>query len=105
MTISDSPPLRIGLYASLALLFLGADAQAQSNPLTTRMSCGQARSLVAAQGAIVLNTSPLTFDRYVGGTGFCALGEVAEPTWVPTADNAQCPIGYRCGSRNIPARN
>jgi hypothetical protein len=95
----------VSLFASLAFLSLSADAFAQSHPLTSRMSCGQAQGLVAASGAIVLNTSPMTYDRYVGTSGACALGEVTEPAWVPTADTPQCPIGYRCGSRNRPARN
>jgi hypothetical protein len=98
-------PCRVGLLASAALIALSIDALAQSNPLTLRMSCGQAQGLVAARGAIVLNTSPLTYDRYVRGNGFCALGEITEPVWVPTADTAQCPIGYRCANRSFPSRN
>jgi len=93
------------LLASAALIGMGSGALAQSHPLTLGMSCGQARNLVAAQGAVVLNTSPMAYDRYVASGSYCVLGERAEPTWAPTADTPQCPIGYRCVGRTLPARN
>jgi hypothetical protein len=105
MTSGSFAACWISLITAAAFVALSAEAFAQSRPLTTRMSCSQARGLVAAQGAIVLNTGPLTYDRYVRASGACALGEVIEPAWVPTADSAQCAIGYRCASRNFPSRN
>ncbi|MBB4039958.1 putative membrane protein [Microvirga flocculans] len=96
---------RISLAACLALLAASAQALGQSHPMTLRMACAQARALVATQGAIVLSTSPFTYDRYVGAYGYCALGEIATPAWVPTADVAECPVGYRCLGRNVPSRN
>ncbi len=96
---------RISLFAPLSLIVLSADALAQSHPLTLRMSCAQAQGLVASRGAVVLNTGPATYERFVGGYGYCPVGETPQPAWAPTADAAQCPIGYRCASRNIPARN
>lgn len=89
----------------LALVMPSAEAWAQSHPLTLRMSCAQAQGLVASQRAIVLNTGPLTYDRYVGSSGSCVVGETLDPAWVPTADTAQCPIGYRCAPRSPPSRN
>jgi hypothetical protein len=91
--------------ATIVLMSMGSGALAQGAPLTLRMSCHGARELVGAQGAIVLNTSPTTYDRYLAGSGQCALGEVTEPAWVPTADNPQCPVGYRCVTRTTPSRN
>lgn len=95
------------ISAAAALLFVSAspDAWAQSRPLTLRMSCAQAQGLVASQRAIVLNTGPLTYDRYVVSSGSCAIGETLDPAWVPTADSAQCPIGYRCTPRSSLSRN
>jgi hypothetical protein len=98
-------PRRIGAVAALVLVSTCADAWAQSHPLTLRMSCAQAQGLVTSQRAIVLNTGPLTYDRYVGSYGFCAVSEILDPAWVPTADTAQCPIGYRCVPRSAPSRN
>jgi hypothetical protein len=93
------------ILASATLVALGSEALAQSRPLTSRMSCSQARGIVAAQGAVVLNTSPLAYDRYVVSAGSCGLGERTEPAWVPTADNSQCSIGYRCVIGTTPSRN
>jgi hypothetical protein len=105
MPSGPSSAVRIFLCACVALITLGSEAFAQSRPLTSRMSCGQARSLVAAQGAVILSTSPLAYDRYVGSAGSCSLGERAEPAWIPTADNRQCSIGYRCVIGTTPSRN
>jgi hypothetical protein len=91
------------IYSAIVLVSMSSGALAQSNPLTLRMSCNGARALVATQGAIVLNTGPATYDRYVSGYGRCVLGEVPGPAWVPTADNPQCPIGYRCEERTRPS--
>jgi hypothetical protein len=96
---------RTFLCAAMTLAGQGSDALAQSRPLTSRISCNQARGLVAAQGAIVLNTTPLAYDRYVVSAGSCSLGERTEPAWIPTADNPQCPIGYRCVIGTTPSRN
>jgi hypothetical protein len=99
------PRRRFSAVVVLALVSACADAGAQSHPLTLRMPCAQAQGLVASQKAIVLNTGPLTYDRYVGSYGSCAIGETLDPAWVPTADTAQCPIGYRCSPRSAPSRN
>lgn len=98
-------PRWLGAAAVLIIVSTSVDAWAQSHPLTLRMSCTQAQGLVASQRAIVLNTGPLTYDRYVGSYGSCAIGETLDPAWVPTADTAQCPIGYRCVQRSPPSRN
>jgi hypothetical protein len=98
-------PRRIGTASTLVLALMSADAWAQNHPLTLRMSCAQAQGLVASQRGIVLNTGPLTYDRYVGSYGSCVIGETLDPAWVPTADTAQCPIGYRCAPRSPPSRN
>jgi hypothetical protein len=96
---------RIGAVSVLVLVSTCADAWAQSRPLTLRMSCAQAQGLVASQKAIVLSTGPFTYDRYVGSYGYCAPGETLDPAWVPTADTAQCPVGYRCITRTPPSRS
>ncbi len=89
--------------AAIAYLSMGSDTLAQGRPLTLQMSCYGARELVASQGAVVLSTGPTTYDRYVTGYGRCVLGEVPDPAWVPTADNPQCLIGYRCVERTRPS--
>lgn len=105
MTSGSLPLCRAALLAALALLLVGPEAVAQSNPSTLQMSCAQVRGLIAARGAIVLNTGPTTYERFVGGYGYCVLGETPQPAWAPTADTAQCPVGYRCAPRAFPSRN
>ncbi len=100
--LKRASPMKL-LIASVALIGIGSNALAQSHPLTLRMTCYGARELVSVHGTIVLNTSPTTYDRYVAAGGQCVLGEVIEPAWVLTADNPQCPIGYRCVTRMRPS--
>ena len=87
----------------LGLLFAGGMALASRWPTPSSaddpdMNCAAARQLVGRAGASSLSTGPYTYDRYVRDRSFCQLGEILEPTWVPTRDVAQCPIGYRCRS-------
>ncbi len=91
------------ISAAIALVIMSPSVWAQSHPLTLRMSCHGVRELVSAHGAIVLNTGPTTYDRYIAGGGQCQQGEVPDPAWVPTADTPQCPIGYRCVTRTRPS--
>jgi len=80
----------------LCLVLVASDAMAQARLQTPRLSCGQARRVVATNGAVVLGTGGYTYDRYVANRGFCFYNEVLEPAWVPTADSPQCFVGYRC---------
>jgi hypothetical protein len=82
------------LTAALALA--ATSALAQPRPSTQAMTCNQTRALVASRGAVVLNTSPTTYDRFVASRAFCQINETTEPVWAPTRDTPQCPIGYRC---------
>jgi hypothetical protein len=82
------------LSAALALAATGAVAQPR--PSTQAMTCGQAQGLVASRGAVVLNTGPTTYERFVASQGFCQFDEMIQPMWAPTRDTPQCPIGYRC---------
>ena len=74
-------------------------AVAQSRPDTTRMTCAAAQALVMKHGGIVLGTGPSLFDRYVSSRAYCTSTELTESTFVPTTDNNQCFVGYRCRER------
>jgi hypothetical protein len=91
--------MRSVLYSLALIVSGGTAALAQAGPNTTAMTCNQARGLVASQGAAVLHTGPVTYDRYVSGPGFCDRGDITDPAWVRTADTAQCLIGYLCVQR------
>ena len=91
--------LALILTAAAAALALGVIAPASARPFTPSMSCGSAAGLVAGQGAVVLSTSPTTYDRYVRGYGYCAQGEYLERAFVQTRDAQACLIGYTCSTR------
>ncbi|MBF9233018.1 hypothetical protein [Microvirga alba] len=80
-----------------ALAFFASSVLAQQASTLT-MTCEEAAHMVASEGAAVLSTGPGTYDRYVSSLNSCELDQVLEPAWVPTANSAQCPVGYRCRS-------
>lgn len=82
----------VALWAALA----ATSVSAQQRPSTPMLSCAQARGIVAQQGAAVLGTGGYTFDRFVSSRRFCEVTEVTRTTFVPTRDNPQCFVGYRC---------
>lgn len=87
---------------ALFVALLAANPALAQRPSTLGMSCGQAQEIVFSQGAIVLSTGRHTYDRFVAAPGFCSLGEWARPAIAPTADAANCPLGYVCQSGDPP---
>jgi hypothetical protein len=85
-------------HIGIALTFaaLATTAQAQSRPDTRKMTCGQARSLVQARGAIVLSTSENAYDRYVSTQQSCTSEQTTVPAYVRTLDYTGCHVGYTC---------
>ena len=84
------------IAAAVALASMAETAVAQSRPDTNRMTCAAARAVVTQHGGVVLGTGPSLFDRYVSSRASCASTEIIEPGFVPTTDNYQCFVGYRC---------
>lgn len=89
------------ILVSIAIAGFVTGAMAQTEATTLNMTCASARRIVAVQGAVVLRTGPMTYDRYVRDSSFCAIQETVRPVWVTTADSAQCPIGGVCHSIEI----
>ncbi|NEU10610.1 hypothetical protein G3T14_00515 [Methylobacterium sp. BTF04] len=71
-------------------------AQAQARPATPAMTCAEAADLVTRAGAIVLDTGPGTYSRFVRDGGFCPLPEAPKPSFEVTRDNPKCFVGYIC---------
>ncbi|GLS43165.1 hypothetical protein [Methylobacterium brachythecii] len=86
---------RVLLTSTLALAQV-APAAAQQRLATNRMTCTDAKALVKQDGDVVLATGPGLSERIVADRGYCELTEIAELRFVPTRDNLQCPVGYRC---------
>jgi hypothetical protein len=82
--------------AVFALAALPAASLAQGRPSTLDMTCGQARSFLAARGAAVLGTGGYTYDRFVRDRSFCEPTQVTRNAFVPTRDTPECLVGYRC---------
>ena len=90
----------LALAVSVSLLAIPA-SEAQTRPSTTTMACRAANALVVSRGEIVLSTGRDIFDRYVSMQYYCGPGEKTIATFVPSADNPQCFIGYRCVSESL----
>ncbi len=71
-------------------------AAAQVGPPTSQRTCGANRQLVMKEGAVVLDTGPSTYARFVRSGAECTVDQFPEPAWVPSSNNPQCFIGYRC---------
>jgi hypothetical protein len=80
----------------LALCISATAALAQTRPASTAMNCGQAARLISSRGAVVLGTGGYTYDRFVADRSFCQATEITVSAFVPTRDNPQCFVGYRC---------
>ena len=81
---------------SLALILTATAAMAQVGPPTSQRPCSANRQLVLKDGAVVLDTGPSTYARFVKSGAECLVGQFPEPAWVPSSNNPQCFIGYRC---------
>ena len=88
--------IRILLPALALALATATAATAQVGPPTSQRTCGANRQLVLRDGAVVLDTSPQTYARFVRSGAECLVGQFPEPAWVPSSNNPQCFIGYRC---------
>ena len=69
---------------------------AQERPAMSELTCGNARTLVASRGAVVVSTGPQGYERVVRDAGFCGLDESTSPAYLASADERQCFVGYRC---------
>ena len=80
------------------ILCVAVTSSASAQPLYSiqRMVCAEAMGLVKKSGAILLNVGGTTMERFVKDRSFCETSEVAELRFVPTRDNPECPVGYRC---------
>ena len=62
------------------------------------MSCAEAKGTIRAEGAVILNfrskfnPSIPRYGRFVADQRFCASSELAEITYIPTADTKSCPV-------------
>ena len=84
------------LLTTLTLTLVTRTAAAQVGPPTSQRTCSANRQLVMRDGAVVLDTGPMTYARFVRSGAECTVDQFPEPAWVPSSNNPQCFIGYRC---------
>ena len=86
------------LLATLAVLMAAAPAGAISRYNAWTMSCAEAKGTIRAEGAVILNFRSTfnpaipRYGRFVSGQRYCSPGELAEITYIPTADTKACPL-------------
>jgi hypothetical protein len=86
-------------------LFIAASAvlavtAAQARPFTPAMECGDAANIVSRSGAIVMDTSQHTYDRFVVSGAYCTPHEYTKPAYVETENVRQCFVGYTCEQKS-----
>ena len=82
--------------AVLGTTLASLPASAQPRTPTVRLTCAEAMAIVKAEGTVTLGIGGRPPERFVRDRSLCELTEIAELRFVPTRDNPQCPIGYRC---------
>jgi len=86
------------ISATLIAAAIATPAAAISRYNTASMSCAKAQQAVRSEGAVILRyaskrTPGMTlYGRYVRNDQFCEGHEIAEITYIPTADANSCPV-------------
>ncbi len=89
--------LRTQIVASVVALAASVSfASAGTRPDTRSMTCSQAQSFVQQSGAVVMTTGEFTYDRFVADLAYCDHGQRLKLNLAPTADAAECTVGFYC---------
>lgn len=81
--------------AVLTGLIAVAPGSLHSRP-APRLTCAEAMARVRTEADVILEIESGRPERFVRDRAQCNFSEVAELRFVPTRDNPQCPVGYRC---------
>ena len=81
--------------SAIAACLLAAGA-AEARPYGPALACARLAAAVQSEGAVVISTGPLTYDRFVSSSGYCERTQETEAAWIPSGDNPQCFVGYTC---------
>lgn len=104
MTLSDchrhgrpaAPRLACAAAVAAALLVAAPGPAEAARPDSRQLTCAQAQSLVARNGAVVMTTGRFTYERFVSGIRFCDRWQTLRPETAPTRDAPRCVVGYVC---------
>lgn len=84
---------------SITALLIGlawGPVAAQPRQATPRIACAEAMEAVRRGGDVTIAIGTGRPERIVRDRSYCDFSDIAELRLVPTRDNPQCPIGYRC---------
>lgn len=82
------------------IIILASTADAYALPAAYSMTCSEAAGLVSACGAVVMDDTPSTYERYVADSRYCDVENVLRPEWITIRDNPAYFVGYICAQRN-----
>jgi hypothetical protein len=88
------PIVVFGLFVTMIV------TPASARPIASSITCAAINSRIASAGALVLDTGPTTYERYVQDLGFCQGSQITVPEFIRSADNPQCLV-YRCALRRM----
>ena len=91
--------MRVALLAFPFVLLAVSSATAQEMPNSLNMTCAATSALVKERGQVVIGSGPNIFQRVISEPGACFAEQEAVPAWLPTSDQSQCLVGYRCQER------
>jgi hypothetical protein len=99
--------LVLGLIAASAAT---TPALAISRYDTTSYTCAQTQTIIAREGAVILNyksnQSKMTlYDRFVADRDGCDAGYSADRSYISTKDTASCPVKTCMPSTNCNSPN
>jgi hypothetical protein len=84
------------VWLALAVTLLPLQAQAISRYNSTSMSCAQVRGTILAEGEVIMrwrsSRGIQRYGRFVAHDGFCPTAEIAEWSYIPSADRQSCPV-------------
>jgi hypothetical protein len=87
------------VWLAVAIALLPLEAQAISRYNSTSMSCAKVRAIVRSEGAVIMrwrsSRGVQRYGRFVAHDGFCPSAEIAEWSYIPSADRSSCPV-YEC---------
>ncbi len=74
------------IVPAMLLAGLTLPSIAEARPDVRSMTCKQLQAFVMKNGAVVMNTGPRTYNRFVYHRGFCLYSERAGTAWVDASD-------------------
>ncbi|ADZ69743.1 hypothetical protein [Polymorphum gilvum] len=90
-------PGRVLLVA--AVVAVSASPAFSARPDLWKLTCAEARDLLARHGRLTMNTGPRTYEQFVATGAWCLPAQVAVPAVTATRDTPACDIGWSCIDR------